>query len=179
MCVQCLFKQKKDEPSSQKFAVSAEGEESQDEEDEWVGATSDNTDIIVLHRYFEKNADKIGKELLSQSDTNREAELSAAAGKRSWDMLCALLVDLGQSIEAPRLSHVLAAEHTEYINLMAKYAHRNVEPVRHLFVEGAVSSVSLPLIYLFRNYSLIALSFRMIQHISCYTSRKLMWKPWR
>ncbi|KAK7006126.1 hypothetical protein R3P38DRAFT_3214187 [Favolaschia claudopus] len=39
----------------------------EEEADEYLDTTSDDTDIIVLHRYFHKHADKIGKELLSLS----------------------------------------------------------------------------------------------------------------
>ncbi|KAF8811488.1 Rho GTPase activation protein, partial [Phlegmacium glaucopus] len=36
-----------------------------DSNDHWLGITSDDTNAVVLHRFFHKHADKIGKELLS------------------------------------------------------------------------------------------------------------------
>ena len=37
----------------------------EDEQEEWLDTAYDDTDIIVLHRFFDKYADKVGKELLS------------------------------------------------------------------------------------------------------------------
>jgi hypothetical protein len=107
-----------------------------EDEDEWLGATPDETDVVVLHRYFEKHADKIGKELLSHSKTNPDLDTMAVPGKRAWDQLCALLVDLGPSPEPPRLSSLNSSVHPEYKELMARFAHRNTDEVSHLFAKG-------------------------------------------
>ena len=113
-----------------------------DEEDEWGGTTSDDTDIIVLHRFFDKHADKIGKELLSISKPT-EGDSSAIHGKRAWDALCTLLVDLGPPLEAPRPSVLSAGNHPEYLNLMARFANRSTEAVHDIFVETDAESVSV------------------------------------
>jgi len=57
--------------------------------------SDDTTDAVVLHRFFHKHADKIGKELLSFSKPSSEGDSTNVAGKQVWDELCALLVDLG------------------------------------------------------------------------------------
>ena len=103
-----------------------------------MGITSDESDLVVLHRFFHKHADKIGKELLSLSRPSPEGEASAIAGKRAWDSLCALLVDLGPPMEAPRLSTSDSSMHREYLDLMAKYANRDTSSVAHLFLESDV-----------------------------------------
>ena len=102
--------------------------------EEWSGAT-DDTDVIVLHRFFDKHADKIGKELLSLSKPSPDGDMTAVNGKRAWDGLCALLVDLGTPLEVPKPSPMQSTEHSEYLELMAEFAGRNVSRVRDLFVE--------------------------------------------
>jgi hypothetical protein len=57
----------------------------------------------VFHRFFQKHADRIGKELLSHS-SGIDVNCSTVTGKQIWDNLCALLVDLGPPLEVPRLS---------------------------------------------------------------------------
>ncbi|EFI27794.1 hypothetical protein CC1G_14717 [Coprinopsis cinerea okayama7 len=106
-----------------------------EDNDVWHGLTPDDTDIIVLHRFFDKHADKIGKELLSLSKPSSEGDISAINGKRAWDGLCALLVDLGTPLEVPRPSLANSTEHHEYLDLMAECNGRSTTRVRDLFVE--------------------------------------------
>ncbi|KAI0306901.1 hypothetical protein B0F90DRAFT_1915023 [Multifurca ochricompacta] len=103
---------------------------------EWKGVTYDDTDTIVLHRFFSKHADKVGKELLSFLKPSIEGDASAINGKRAWDALCSALVDLGQPIEVPRLSILSSLEHREYLDLMARYDRADVTAVRDIFVEA-------------------------------------------
>ena len=119
----------------------------EDEADEWLERTYDDTDTIVLHRFFEKHADKIGKELLSSSKVSAEkmtpeAETQAANGKRAWDDLCAALVELGQPLESPKMSTLTSREHREYLDLMARCDRRDTTTVQELFVEGVTPQVS-------------------------------------
>jgi len=118
----------------QKFSATNE-----DNNDHWLGITSDDTDAVVLHRFFHKHADKIGKELLSLSKQSNEGDPSTITGKRAWDGLCALLVDLGPPMEAPCLSNLTSDEHREYSDLMARHANRNTASVEGLFIETDVS----------------------------------------
>ncbi|KAI0329579.1 hypothetical protein GY45DRAFT_1324865 [Cubamyces sp. BRFM 1775] len=118
-----------------------------DEADEWLERTYDETDTIILHRFFEKHADKIGKELLSSSKVSAEkmtpeAEAAAANGKRAWDALCAALVDLGQPLESPKLSTLTRMEHREFLELMARCDRRDTTTVQELFVEATDPSIS-------------------------------------
>ena len=101
--------------------------------DNWTGTTSDETDVIILHRFFHKHADQIGKELLSHSHSIGNG--SAVSGKQAWDNFCALLVDLGPPLEAPRLSSSISSESLDYLEFMSKYSNRNTGPVEHLFME--------------------------------------------
>ncbi|KAF7293793.1 Ras-GAP domain-containing protein [Mycena chlorophos] len=118
-----------------------------EETDEWLGTTTDDTDIIVLHRYFHKHEDKIGKELLSLSKPS-ELDPSAMSGKHAWDELCGLLVELGTPLDIPKLSSAPAGEHRDYVDLMARYAHRSTEAVRGIFVETD-SPMNKPVVFLF------------------------------
>ncbi|KAK7053933.1 hypothetical protein R3P38DRAFT_3343387 [Favolaschia claudopus] len=106
----------------------------EEETDEWLGTTSDDTDIIVLHRYFHKHADKIGKELLSLSKPS-DNDPSAVSGKHAWDELCGMLVELGTPLDIPKLSSASSHEHRDYLELMSRHQHRNTESVRHIFLE--------------------------------------------
>ncbi|KAI0371618.1 hypothetical protein BV20DRAFT_1017123 [Pilatotrama ljubarskyi] len=113
----------------------------EDEADEWLERTYDETDTIILHRFFEKHADKIGKELLSSSKVSAEkmtpeTEAAAASGKRAWDALCAALVDLGQPLESPKLSTLTSREHREFLDLMSRCDRRDTMTVQELFVEA-------------------------------------------
>ena len=107
----------------------------------------DDTDTIVLHRFFERHADKIGKELLSSSKVlaekmTPEAEAAAANGKRAWDALCAALVELGQPLESPKLSTLTSREHRDYLDLMSRCDRRDTTAIQELFVEGITPPVS-------------------------------------
>lgn len=110
----------------------------EDRNDQWLGITSDDTDAVVLHRFFHKHADKIGKELLSFSKPSSEADSASLAGKQVWDEICTLLVDLGPPMDAPRLSHLTSDEHKEYSDLMARQANRVTASVEGLFIETDV-----------------------------------------
>ncbi|KAH8826519.1 hypothetical protein DL96DRAFT_1529897 [Flagelloscypha sp. PMI_526] len=88
------------------------------EEPEHLSAGPDDTDMIVLHRFFVKHADKIGKELLSSSTT--EAGGSGIHGKRAWDGLCTLLVDLGAPIDTPRVSALSSDQHRDFQEVVSK-----------------------------------------------------------
>lgn len=118
---------------SQKY--SAEYDETNDN---WLGTTSDDTDVVVLHRYFHKHADKIGKELLSLSKPSTNGENPAIHGKRAWDGLCALLVDLGPPMDVPRLAIADSTQHREYLELMSKMENRDTSPIEELFLETDV-----------------------------------------
>ncbi|KAJ7094350.1 hypothetical protein C8R44DRAFT_384405 [Mycena epipterygia] len=120
---------------------------SEEETDEWLGTTSDDTDIIVLHRYFHKHADKIGKELLSLSKPS-DNDPSIISGKHAWDELCGMLVELGTPLDIPKLSSASSHEHRDYIDLMTRHAHRSTDSVKNIFVETDTST-DKPAVFLF------------------------------
>lgn len=113
-----------------------------EDDDEWLGTTSDDTDIIVLHRFFDKHADKIGKELLSISKPS-ETDSSAITGKRAWDNLCTLLVDLGPALEIPKLSSMSTSDHPGYLQVMSHFLNRSTDSVAEIFIEADVPPVSV------------------------------------
>jgi len=129
----------------QRYSPSPSDEEK--DSHEWKSITYDDTDTIVLHRFFSKHADKVGKELLSFMKPSAEGDPSAINGKRAWDALCSALVDLGQPIEVPRLSAMSSSEHREYLDLVARYDRADVTAVRDIFVETSVGKVVI--IFLF------------------------------
>lgn len=125
--------------SVQKYSATAADEDA----GEWLGTTADDTDTIVLHRFLDKHADKIGKELLSYVKPNNEDDSVTMGARRAWDQLCNLLVELQEAPEVPRLSLLPSSEHREFIDLMNRCCHRNIEPVRDIFVSADVAEVSL------------------------------------
>ncbi|GLB34218.1 putative GTPase-activator protein for Ras-like GTPases [Lyophyllum shimeji] len=121
----------------------------EEQTDEWVGTTTDDTDLIVLHRFFDKHADKIGKELLSLSKPSTEGDASALSGKRAWDGLCALLVDLGPPLEVPRPSALAHQAHPEYVDLVTRYCGRDTRQVEEIFLETGVP-LDQPAVFIFQ-----------------------------
>ncbi|KAJ7265356.1 hypothetical protein B0H12DRAFT_1201035 [Mycena haematopus] len=120
---------------------------SEEESDEWLGTTSDDTDIIVLHRYFHKHADKIGKELLSLSKPS-DGDPSVVSGKHAWDELCGMLVELGTPLDIPKLSPASSHEHRDYLELMGRHQHRSTESVKNIFLETDTPT-DKPAVFLF------------------------------
>ena len=108
--------------------------------EEWIGLPYDDTDSIVLHRFFDKHADKVGKELLSLSRPS-EADAPAINGKKAWDNLCAALVDLDSSIPPPQPSGFDSSSHEGYLEFMHTHADTDTSSVSHLFVDGTPSDV--------------------------------------
>lgn len=95
-----------------------------------------------MHRFFEKHADKIGKELLSISKPSGEGDNSAVNGKRAWDGLCTLLVDLGPPLDVPKASSVDRRDHRDYKDLMSRYADKSTDSVQDILCETVPPSVS-------------------------------------
>lgn len=113
----------------------------EEEPEEWTGLAYDDTDTIVLHRFFEKHADKVGKELLSLSKPSAEGDSSAIKGQQAWASLCSALVDLGAPIEIPRLSILSSSQHRDYLELLNRNDRHSVSSVREIFVETFTDKV--------------------------------------
>lgn len=105
----------------------------------------DDTDNIVLHRFFERHADKVGKELLSasttQAGTDGDDDKGSGSGKRSWNAICNALVENPQASLIPTVSTLSSKEHHDYLELMARYSHRDTTSVQHLFVPAVTPKV--------------------------------------
>ena len=136
--------------SLQKFASNA----SEAEQDEWVHGTFDETDAIVLHRFFEKHADKVGKELLSLTKSSKEGEAAVIGGKRAWDTLCGALVDMGHPVEVPRLSRFTSITSEEYREFMTRNNDRNTSSVSELFYEVGFTKVRMLSLYVCQHSSI-------------------------
>ena len=104
----------------------------ENEHDEWIGGTFDDTDAIVLHRFYEKHLDKVGKELLSHAKPTVEGEANTSRGKKAWDTLCATLVDMGPPIDVPQLNMLNSVESPEYINFLDRNEQRDGRSVKDL-----------------------------------------------
>ncbi|KAL4251095.1 Ras-GAP domain-containing protein [Abortiporus biennis] len=110
----------------------------EEEQDEWLDTAYDDTDTIILHRFFDKHADKIGKELLSASKPSDHTNDHGINGKSSWQAICAAIVENTTPLASPAVSNLTSRDHPEYLDLMARYNHRDTAPVHHLFVEASV-----------------------------------------
>ena len=108
--------------------------------EEWIGLPHDDTDSIVLHRFFDKHADKVGKELLSLSRPS-EADASAISGKKAWDNLCAALVDLDSSTPPPQPLPFDSSSLEGYLEFMETHIDADTSSVAHLFVDSTPPDV--------------------------------------
>ncbi|ELU45404.1 RasGAP domain-containing protein [Rhizoctonia solani AG-1 IA] len=105
--------------------------------EEWLGTTYDEVDQMVLHRYFSDNVDKIGKDLLIASKVAHSQTSDTVAGKRQWDKLVNVLVELGQPVEVPMLSRSTAEDHLIYKPFMRSQAHRTPDAsIRDMFIQA-------------------------------------------
>ena len=117
--------------TSQKYDTRGE----QPDLEEWIGLPYDDTDSIVLHRFFDKHADKVGKELLSLSRPS-DVDAPAINGKKAWDSLCAALVDLDSSVPPPQPSQLDSSSLDGYLEFMDTHADADTSSVAHLFVDS-------------------------------------------
>lgn len=104
----------------------------------------DETDHMLLHRFFRVNADKVGKELLSYPSVpaSRESEQAIAGGKQTWDVLCATLVEIGDPLEIPKPPMIASAAHVRFQEFLQKNAHRNMDSVKDVFLAPVGPQVS-------------------------------------
>lgn len=99
--------------------------------------TYDEVDQMVLHRYFSDHVDKIGKDLLIASRPGSTQANDTVAGKRQWDKLVNVLVELGQPVEVPVLARNTSEDHVQYKHFMRSQAHRTPDAsIRDMFIEA-------------------------------------------
>jgi hypothetical protein len=145
----------------------------EDEPDEWLGTSYDDSDNLVLHRFFDRHADKIGKELLSFSSTESDSE-AVLAGTDAWRDVCALLVEVGSPVELPKLSHLSSDEHPEFQDLQERHKYRNTDSVSGIFFETSSPRVRPKSICFVHNLS----SFRIISPYSFYQCASWILRYW-
>ena len=148
-----------------------------DEQDEWLETAYDESDTIILHRFFDKHADKIGKELLSSSKPADQASVdgdpNGINGKSSWQAICAAIVENTTPLAGPTPATLSSRELPEYLDLMARYSHRDTSPVQHLFVEAIVPKVCTVLHYPVQDTHILC---RVPMLSSCFQSPRSMLK---
>ncbi|KAJ3551785.1 hypothetical protein NM688_g4509 [Phlebia brevispora] len=122
----------------------------EEEQEEWLDTAYDETDNIVLHRFFERHADKVGKELLSATSKAIELEgdddKGTGSGKRSWNAICNALVENTQASLIPTVSNLTGQAHEGYKDLLARYSHRDTSSVRNFFLP-ALTLKDQPLVF--------------------------------
>jgi hypothetical protein len=112
-----------------------------DSGDEWLGTACDESDILVLHRFFEKHIDKLGKEILS-IEKGREQEGPAPAPSTLWNDLCEAIVETSHPNDPPQLSTETSKDHGAFLDLMDRFSDRSVAGVQNVFVESMTEHVS-------------------------------------
>jgi hypothetical protein len=115
----------------------------EDDAEEWLGTACDETDQMILHRFFHHHADKIGKELLSYSGpmVQQQGTESEVSGKQTWDILCAALVEMGAPIEIPRPTRLHSSQHIRYLDFLQRNGVRNMDSVKDIFQETRTPKV--------------------------------------
>ncbi|KAG8959528.1 Ras GTPase activating protein ira2 [Tulasnella sp. 419] len=115
---------------------------SQIDQQEWLGTSYDETDHMMLHRFFHANADRVGKELLSYPGPSmpRDGEQPTSGGKQTWDVLCATLVEIGAPMEVPKPPMIPSSQHVRFQEFLQRNGHRNTESVREIFQETQTPS---------------------------------------
>jgi hypothetical protein len=105
--------------------------------------TYDEVDQTVLHRYFSDHVDKIGKDLLTTGKPASSQANDTIAGKRQWDRLVNVLVELGQPVEVPVLLRNTSEDHSVYKTFMRSQAHRTPDvSIREMFIEAPGAKAS-------------------------------------
>ncbi|KAH7098759.1 hypothetical protein BKA62DRAFT_711739 [Auriculariales sp. MPI-PUGE-AT-0066] len=108
--------------------------------DHHINSQFDETDAIVLQRYLSLHADKVGKALLSSTSS----EAANINGKRTWDRLCAALVELGTPIDGVQFSSLDSIRHPKFLEFMNRNQQRVIDPAKaDLFVEAGVRDDTL------------------------------------
>ncbi|KAF8524568.1 hypothetical protein BU17DRAFT_84597 [Hysterangium stoloniferum] len=113
--------------------------------DEPLGSSYDEADAVILHRFFQRYMDKIGRVLLGLSRmSNSHEDTAVSSGKRAWDDVCHLLVETNHAMSGPTLSDNPASQHAIFRALMVKHGHRNMDSVREIFQSAMASTVQRP-----------------------------------
>ncbi|KAF8324598.1 uncharacterized protein EI90DRAFT_3157325 [Cantharellus anzutake] len=99
-----------------------------------IGSPYDETDHMLLHKFMQKNADSIGKDLLRSRDSpiHQLGAVTHQQGKMAWDNLCGALVEIGAPPKITPPPDLSSAQHDLYLNFLLRNAVKwtgNVEPL--------------------------------------------------
>lgn len=108
-----------------------------------MGLSYDESDMIILHRFFQKQTDKIGRVILVSAGSKE----SPNGNKRDWDKICDILLDAGSALDPPNTTNQPSNQHQIFRSLMAKHGHKNTEPVRDIFVKAMALDVYSPFLF--------------------------------
>lgn len=100
--------------------------------DQWLGTTYDTTDSMILYTFFHRHHDEIGRILLSGPSVSG-TEPAAREPAAIWTQLCNILAELPPIIDLPNPDVPNFADNVEFQQFMMQNAHRNRDPVRHIF----------------------------------------------
>ncbi|KZT57183.1 hypothetical protein CALCODRAFT_470049 [Calocera cornea HHB12733] len=98
---------------------------------------ADETDILILHRFFHRNLGNIGQQLLTihtKASTPQQQQLYLTEGKRLWDQLVDKLVEVGSLPENLAPISTRWEAHAPLQGFLRRYVRANLENVAHLFV---------------------------------------------
>ncbi|KZO99436.1 hypothetical protein CALVIDRAFT_381095 [Calocera viscosa TUFC12733] len=98
---------------------------------------ADETDVLILHRFFHRNLAPIGQQLLTmhtKASTPQQQQLYLTEGKRLWDQLVDKLVEVGSVPESLAPISTRWDAHAPLQGFLRRYNRANLEHVAHLFV---------------------------------------------
>ncbi|EJT98444.1 hypothetical protein DACRYDRAFT_118720 [Dacryopinax primogenitus] len=98
---------------------------------------ADETDILILHRFFHRNLTAIGQQLLTmhvQASTPQQQQLYLTEGKRLWNLLVDKFLEVENVPETLAPISTPYAEHAPLQGFLRRYARANLDHVAHIFV---------------------------------------------
>ena len=103
----------------------------------------DETDSLVLHRFFQTHSEKIGKELLGLKRPAVDDRSRFTSGKDAWDAVCAKLVELGAALETPILNNQSSSRHGPYQQFMHRNRDHSTDTLNEVFSAHHTAEVRL------------------------------------
>ncbi|KAI0080777.1 hypothetical protein K474DRAFT_1717515 [Panus rudis PR-1116 ss-1] len=108
----------------------------EEDHDQNLETQYDESDTIILQRFFVEHVDKIGKELLSSPKAPEDTALDGdATSKDSWQAICSAIYENNIHSEMPFPAPETTDHHAPYKELLDRFKHRDTTAVQHLFVD--------------------------------------------
>ena len=95
--------------------------------------TYDATDSMILHRFFHHHHDDIGGILLSGAGVSATDPAGLRESTATRVQLWNISAGQGELINLPRPNVASLADSLEFQQYLMQNAHRNRDPVRHIF----------------------------------------------